>query len=430
MTDPTPSPRQPMTQTVSAKVAAYAGLAALLLGTALAARQPQLVALGAPFAVALVAGLLSSRRPALATTLTVDDDRVVEGEHFTIGLTIESDLDVDRVELALPLPDGLRYADGVTAPHALRLSAGVPRRLDYPVEADRWGVYRVGNLVVRARGPLGFTSHESARPSEQTVRVYPRSELVRHLARPTRTTPAVGTRLARHKGDGFEFADIRAFLPGDRLRTVNWRATARRGELRVNEHHPERSADVVVLVDAFSNLALPVAVRAAVSVARAYLRDRDRVGVVSFGGTLQWLKLGLGERQLYRIIDALIESSALYSYAWKALDLVPPQALPTGATLVALTPLTDRRTVTALLDRAARGTSVVTIQVSLEPYTPPGSTPTARLGYAMWQHEVARVADRLRERGIPVVRWDETDPLDAAMEEVAAFQRFTRHRTG
>jgi uncharacterized protein (DUF58 family) len=164
--------------------------------------------------------------------------------------------------------------------------------------------------------------------------------------------------------------------------------------------------------------------------ARAYLRQRDRVAVVSFGGSLRWLRLGLGERQLYRIADALIESAAVYSYAWKALDVVPPQALPRGAMLVALSPLTDRRTVAALLDRAARGTEVAIVQVSLEPYAPPGPSATAQLGHVLWRREIERDADRIRARGVAVVPWREDEPLDAAFEEVAAFQRFARHHVG
>ena len=47
--------------------------------------------------------------------------------------------------------------------------------------------------------------------------------------------------MARAKGDGIEFADIRPFVPGDRVRRINWRASARRPGLWVNESHPERN---------------------------------------------------------------------------------------------------------------------------------------------------------------------------------------------
>ena len=439
------------TLTVSTKVTAYAVMAVGMLGAALVARQPQLVALGAPFAVALLAGLVLLRRPAFTVTTEVTEDRIAEGDDLALVVTLTSDVPLGRVELVWPLPPGLHHdPDGTTAPtsahipaharahampqtmpHAVRLPrAGEPRELRYPVRTERWGVYRLGGGVVRVRGPLGLATFELAVAPAHVVRVYPATETLRHLARPVETTLTVGTLLARHRGDGFEHADIRAFVPGDRVRNVNWRATARRGELRVNDHHPERSTDVVVLVDAFGGPALTPGVRAAVSLAAAYLRERDRVGVVSFGGMLRWLRLGFGQRQLYRIVDALIESTSFYSHAWKALDHLPPQALPANAILVAVTPLTDRRTVTALLDRAARGTEVAVVQVSLEPYAAQSTSAADRLGRAMWRLEAQRTADRIRERGVPVVTWDEHEPLDGSMEEVAAFQRFARHRVG
>jgi uncharacterized protein (DUF58 family) len=421
---------QRLGHTVSAKVTAYVALAVLLLGCALAARQPQLVALGAPFVVALLAGLVTTRRPTLTVATQVDEDRLIEEDELELVVTLVADVAIDRLELMLPLPPGLDFVDDVPMPHAVRLAAATPRELRYRLRATQWGVHRLGAVVTRWRDPLELTTSEGRFPAREVIRVYPRSEALRQLARPIETTLAVGSLVARQKGDGFEFSDIRPFLPGDRVRGVNWRATARRGALQVNERHPERSTDVVILIDAFDNATLPAAVRAAVSLARAYLRQRDRVAVVSFGGSLRWLRLGLGERQLYRIADALIESAAVYSYAWKALDVVPPQALPRGAMLVALSPLTDRRTVAALLDRAARGTEVAIVQVSLEPYAPPGPTATSRLGHVLWRREIERDADRIRARGVAVVPWREDEPLDAALEEVAAFQRFARHHVG
>ncbi|MFL6138861.1 MAG: DUF58 domain-containing protein [Frankiaceae bacterium] len=428
--DPAPAPTERSMLTVSTKVTTYAVLAVVMIGLALAIRRPELVALGAPFAVALVTGLVLHRRPSLAVTTAISADRIIEGEELELVVTLASDVTIGRVELIWPLPAGLHHDDAVTMPHAVRLRAGERRELRYPIRTARWGVYRLGSGFVRVRGPLGLSTYEQFVEATHVVRVYPATETLRHLARPAETTLTVGTLLARRLGDGAEHADIRPFVTGDRVRNVNWRATARRGDLWVNDHHPERSTDVVVLVDAFGGIALTASVRAAVSLATGYLRERDRVGVVSFGAMLRWLRLGFGQRQLYRIIDALIESAALYSHAWKALDHLPPQALPTNAILVAVTPLTDRRTVTALLDRAARGTEVAVVQVSLEPYATGSRSAAERLGRAMWRLEVQRTADHLRERGIPVVPWHEDGPLDATLEEVAAFQRYARHQVG
>ena len=154
-------------------------------------------------------------------------------------------------------------------------------------------------------------------------------------------------------------------MPGDRLRAVNWRASARRGELIVNERHPDRNADVVLFLDSFAEArggeeddgTLERAVRAAATLAGRYLERRDRVGLVTFGGVLRWLEPGGGSVQRYRLIDALLETGVEFSYAWKGVNTIPARTLPAKALVVAVTPLLDERSIAALLDLRARATT-------------------------------------------------------------------------
>ena len=132
---------------------------------------------------------------------------------------------------------------------------------------------------------------------------------------------------------------------------MNWRATARRGRLVVNERHPERNADVVVFLDSFAEArasdegTLEQAVRAAATLASRFLERRDRVGLVAFGGILRWLEPGGGLVQQYRLVDALLETGVEFSYAWKDVNVIPARTLPPRALVVAVTPLLDERSV-------------------------------------------------------------------------------------
>ncbi len=152
------------------------------------------------------------------------------------------------------------------------------------------------------------------------------------------------------RAEGLEFADTRPFVPGDRVRSVNWRATARRGSLVVNERHPERNADVVIFLDSFAEArasdegTFEHAVRAAATLITGFLERRDRVGLVAFGGILRWLEPGGGLVQRYRLVDALLETGVEFSYAWKDVNVIPARTLPPGALVIALTPLLDERT--------------------------------------------------------------------------------------
>ena len=167
-----------------------------------------------------------------------------------------------------------------------------------------------------------------------------------------------------------EFADLRLFAPGDRVRSINWRASARRDELVVNERHPERNADVILFLDTFADAraggrsTLDLAVRATATLAARYLERRDRVGLVSFGGVLRWLTPGMGSTQQYRIVDALLESEIVFNYAWKDVSVIPARVLPPQALVVAVTPLLDDRAVEALADLRARRYDLAIVEVS------------------------------------------------------------------
>ena len=227
---------------------------------------------------------------------------------------------------------------------------------------------------MRVRSAFGLLSSTTQVDARLPLRAYPRREQLRRLVQAHDTTPFSGSQVSRAKGEGIEFADIRPFAPGDRVRRVNWRASARRERMYVNESHPERASDVILFLDSFAEArgssegTLDEAVRAASSLADAYLERRNRVGLVSFGGTLRWLPPAMGMRQQYRIVDALIETELVRSYSSTSVDVIPRRVLPPQALVIALTPLLDQRTIGALLDLRARGFDLAVVDVSPVPY--------------------------------------------------------------
>jgi uncharacterized protein (DUF58 family) len=249
---------------------------------------------------------------------------------------------------------------------------------------------------------------------------------------PARTQALAGNEVSRLKGEGIEFADIRQFVPGDRVRGINWRVSARRQQLHVNQLHPERNADVIIFLDVFAEArqdgvsTLDLAVRGAAAIARHYLQRRDRVGLISFGGTLRWLRPGTGTLQLYRIVESLIDTEIVLSYAWKGLEVIPSRILPPGSLVVALTPLIDERTVVALLDLRRRGHDLSIVALALEDFVRPGAREVERLAYRIWQLDREALRFRYQSLAVPVAVWRPDQPLQGALEEVRSFRRFTR----
>jgi len=314
----------------------------------------------------------------------------------------------------------------------LRLGAGERRSLEVPIRCERWGAYEVGETVWRAHDRFGMLVFEGTAGEPKPLKVYPGGETLRSLLRPLETQAFAGNQVARSRGEGIEFADLRPFTPGDRVRRVNWRATARRGVPWVNEAHPERDADVVIFLDTFAEArrhdlgTLDLAVRAAGSLAVQYLKEKDRVGLVSFGGVLNWLTTSTGIVQLYRIVDSLLDSEILLSYAWKGIGIIPTRTLPPRALVLALSPLLDERSVTALLDLRARGFDLAVIEVSPLPFVEPGRGEPEQLAYRLWLLRREAMRSRYAALGVPVVEWREDVPLEAVIEGVRGFRRHAR----
>ena len=419
-----------MTRRATSKLGAYAALSGFGLVAALVLGRPEIVALTAPFLLAVGVGLALAGSPRFTAEIAADD-RGIEGDELDVRITLVAAAPVDRLDVFIRLPPGLELAGGKQA-WGLRLARGERRELELTVRAARWGAHQVGPVYLRSRDPFGLLVAEGMLARTPEIRVYPREDTLRRILQPRETQVFSGSEVARRKGEGIEFADLRPWAPGDPLKRVNWRATAHRGEVWVNESHPERNTDVILFVDSFAEArggdasTLDLAVRATAALADAYIRRRDRVGLISFGGILRWLEPGMGTVQLYRIVDALLDTQIILSYYWTGIDVIPQRTLPPNALVIALSPLLDGRSVDALLDLRARGHDLCVLDVSPVPFTERPQSGVDAVAYDIWVLRRDALRHRLQRSGVAVAEWREGMPLQAAVEEVRAFRRHAR----
>ncbi|MGD0448893.1 MAG: DUF58 domain-containing protein [Candidatus Dormibacteria bacterium] len=423
-----------MTWAPTPRLLAYPWLVAALLVTAIAAGRPELAAAAAPLTVFLLVGLATSRRPQPpGSRVCISPQRVVEGDTVTVTAEIALPTELEVLEVGLPLPSGFQLL-GPANPTAVRRGDGSAQSVVFTVRPVRWGEFSLGDLYVRGRDDFGLRRFEMRLPGQMAVRVYPRSSRLRTLIRPTRTHVYSGSRVAVQKGEGIEFADVRPYVTGDLIRSVNWRASARRGGFWVNDRYPERNVDVVLLLDTFTHLGPPEAgtleqmVRGAASLASAWLRDRDRVGLIGFGGILRWLEVGGGTRHAYQLVDTLLDTQVVFSYAWKGIDLIPVRLLPPHALIVGVTPLLDQRIVTALLDLRGRGFDLAVIELSPTPHVEEAGSGTAALARRVWDLDREVMRSRFLRAGAAVVPWSEGDALEPVVAEVELWRRRARFR--
>lgn len=410
-------------------------IAGLLLG-ALALQRPELAAVASPFVVLLIAGLVVSPRSLpLAARVTLKPERALEGETLRLLIDIDSASAVDTIELALGVPEGLEVVGCDSGLLAVTLNDGATM-LELPMLARRWGEFTMSGVHARAYGPLRLYRYDADLAADLTVRIYPRPETLRTLLRPARTRAQTGNQVARAKGEGIEFADIRPFVPGDRMHNVNWRATARHGGLWINERHPERNVDIVLFLDTFADVSssagstLDEMVRAATSLASAWLAHHDRVGIIGFGGVLQWLEVGGGSRHVYRVVDTLLHTRVMFSYAWKGIEVIPSRLFPPGALVVALSPMLDERSLGALLDLRARGFDLAIIEVSPEPFVTAPTDEIKTLALRLWRLQREALRSRYVRMGVPVVAWESGTPLETVLVRIEAWRRRARLRAG
>ncbi len=409
----------------------YAVVVAVGLVAALALRRPELAVLSAPFALVLALGLRPGPEPRIDASLVLETDRVVEGEHCDASLVVRADTAVDRLELLLALPEGVEPVEDADA-LALRLRAGDERTLPVTLRCRRWGLYDVGELELRARDAVRVVSWERTIRRTTRLKAYPRAESFQRILPPRETQVFTGSEVARVKGDGIEYADLREYVPGDRLRSINWRASARRQGFVVNEQHPERNTDVVLFVDSFADVrqggrsTLDDAVRATGTLASRYLERRDRVGLVTFGGILRWLQPGMGLAQRFRLLETLLETGVEPTYTWRDVNVIPARILPPKALVLGITPLLDERYVATIADLRARGFDVAVIEVDPVRLVEPAPGELGALAYRLWLLDREALRSRLARLGIPVARWGEGVELDAALEGVRTYRRRAR----
>lgn len=419
-----------MTRHWSPRLHAYAVLAALALLVGASLQRPALVALGAPLALALLAGVAVAGAPGLQARVTVDDEELVEGETTCLRVEVSASQRLDRLEAAVE-PDPCLAA---IEPHgraavgaaAATVPAGASAELVVPLQAARWGLPSRPGVVLRWRDVAGLATHEQRLAPGPRLRVRPALEPLPRLVRPADVAALAGGERSRASGSGIEVADLRPWQPGDRLRDVSWRASARRGASWVVSRHPERNADVVLLADDMPDRAAAV-VRAAASLAAAHLDVRDRVGLLGAGGTLRWVRPGSGRRQAERLTDALLHADR--DDRRVRLPIAPEElaaagVLPARALVLAVTTYADataRAAIHALHERRADlALLVVDPAGEATDAEPDGRAPHSdRVAARLRAGEREAELVRLGAGGVAVARWDGVAPLAGPVAELA-----------
>lgn len=212
---------------------------------------------------------------------------------------------------------------GLQPARSVRIAARAATRETVPVVPLRRGRQTAdaaaGGFVVDNLGPLGLGRHRFRLPLPWEVVVYPPLVSVRLRASVAEALRRrdVGSKPIRQLGEGRLFESLREWVPGDDLRHIDWKATARRRKVITRQYEAERRQQVLLVLDtgrlmtadvAAGVARLDFAVQAALELAYAAAQHDDNVGIMTFAdGVQHFVAPERGRTGVRRILDVLAE---------------------------------------------------------------------------------------------------------------------------
>jgi uncharacterized protein (DUF58 family) len=392
-----------------ATVSLLAVLAAVVTGRA------ELLLLAAPALTVLATSRFRAGPASVEVSAATSASRCFEGEDVEVSVSLRSPQILDEIVFDLQPAGTMTLLSGPAAQVVVHDGQAAAR---WVLRPGTWGRRAPGLVLVRCRsGGVWQADLELATPA---LEVFPHPPPARAWLVPADLRRRIGEHAARTAGGGVEFGGIRDYAPGDRLRDLNWAVSSRRGRLHTNQRAAEYAADLIVMIDGFSEVgphggsSIDVSVRGAAAVAGAYLKIGDRVGAVALGGMLRWLSPGASNRQFYRIAEMLFDVRG-DSVVTPDLDRIPRTALPPRALVILFSPLLDQRAIRAITDLRERGFTLVVVDVLRHEPPVARRSEFSAVAVRLWRLDRAALHTSLAGLGVPVVRWSSDDGLDAAL---------------
>ncbi|MFI6024445.1 DUF58 domain-containing protein [Amycolatopsis magusensis] len=256
-------------------------LAVVLLGAGILVGHPMLRALGGICVGAvLVAVVLVGRRPRVAVSREVYPDRVERGRPALARLLVRN----EGTRRQAGFTAGDRVGSGVRTVGVRALAPGAQARYHYELPTERRGRFEVGPLVLERSDPLGLARTRLASGEPVMLWVHPRRHPVR----------AVSGGQPRHHHEGraaddalhgsLDLREVREYVPGDEVRHLHWKATARTGRLMVREFADPDQPRLTLLLDTRQERGFEEAVEVAASMLNAAALSGHRCRLVTPAG--------------------------------------------------------------------------------------------------------------------------------------------------
>lgn len=400
--------------------------AALLAGVGLTFSRPDVIGIGLPLALTAVWAVWGRPRDG-ETTVTLRAE-AADIDEPVVRTTADIELAAEWAQVAVE-QEGRRTGLADVRPGSGALRARTRLQHSGPVELLA--------LTVRGTAMDGAWVTAPGPRSSIVWNAAPGARRVERLPVAARLGGLHGTHEGRRLGQGGDFHDIHPFVPGDELRRVDWRATARAarrpGELLVRRRNALSESSVVLAVDTAEELGTAVAAwgttdpdrsgvtsldlarEAALSVATAAIESGDRVAYHALSPGGQSVPSGGGRRQLALVRASIAATGKNEDTSYRRSPIIPP-----GSVVFVLSTFADGVAARLATGWRAAGHAVVAVDVLPAPDTA-RLTRAQHVALRMLLAERADILAELRGAGVQVIAWAQDD-VDVALRVAAVLQ--------
>jgi uncharacterized protein (DUF58 family) len=234
---------------------------------------------------------LLSKAPAAKRIMA---DRFSNGDENKVELQVKNNAFFPAdMEIIDELPEQFQKRD-FKLKH--RFSSGEQKNIIYQLRPVSRGEYGFGRIIIYAKSLLGLVKRRCNIEAAETIPVYPSFLQMRKYELLSQTTiqTEYGNKRMRKIGHSMEFEQIKEYVRGDDVRSVNWKATARKGSLMVNNYTDEKSQQVYCIIDKGRLMKMPFggltlldyAINSVLVLANVCLQKQDRVGLMTFSSKM------------------------------------------------------------------------------------------------------------------------------------------------
>lgn len=200
----------------------------------------------------------------------------------------------------------------------VNLTAGETQKIKYHLRPVVRGAYHFHDIHLYLSSRLGLVQRKVSFNSFSVVKVFPSVIQMKkmELKALARISHFSGIKKMRRLGHSYEFEQIKSYVRGDDIRSINWKATGRRAELMVNQYEDERAQQVYAIIDKSRSMQLPFhdlslmdyAVNTSLSILNIALQKHDKAGLITFAEQMgPTIKADRKKGQLKKILTTLYD---------------------------------------------------------------------------------------------------------------------------